>query len=204
MVSKKKILGKKPSISNKLYPTETPATVVMMINIKKTKIPALITQNTENMMSTSFASRIKKYLDNECTRIGKKMVQHVIIESKHGFLGFTSFRLKKNSKNFVVLGHQWKKNINAQINPGAIKKQKMTPQTIHILVYKNAIANGLRTTQKLPIQNVEQFDDMIKHNDNPMNNNFWHLFAQLIFQLAQMHKKTKTAMTKWEKHFDKL
>ena len=53
----------------------------------------------------------------------------------------------------------------------------MIPQTIHILVYKNAIANGLRITQKLPIQNVEQINDMIKHNDNPMNNNFWHLFT---------------------------
>ena len=80
----------------------------------------------------------------------------------------------------------------------------MTPQTIHILVYKNAIANGLRITQKLPIQNVEQFDDMIKHNNNPMNNNFWHLFTQLISQLAQIHKKTDIAMAKWEQHFDKL
>ena len=57
-------------------------------------------------------------------------------------------------------------------------------QTIHMLVYKNAIANGLRITEKLPIQNVEQFDDMIKYNDNPMNNNFWYLFTQLISQLA--------------------
>ena len=40
---KKKILGKKPSISNKLYPTETPVTAVMMINVGKTEIPALIT-----------------------------------------------------------------------------------------------------------------------------------------------------------------
>ena len=80
----------------------------------------------------------------------------------------------------------------------------MTPQTIHILVYKNAIANKLRTTQKLPIQNVEQFDNMIKHNNNPMNNNFWHLFTQLISQLAQIHKKTNIAITEWEQHFDKL
>ena len=156
----------------------------MMFNIGKSEIPTLITQDTENMMSISFANRIKKYLDNECIRIGKKTVQHVTIESKHGFLGFTSFRLKKNSKNFVVLGQQWKKNINVQIDFGAKKKQGMTPQTIYILIYKKAIANGLRITQKLPIQNVEQFDDMIKHNDNPMNNNFWHLFTQLISQLA--------------------
>ena len=78
-------------------------------------------------MSISFASRIKKYLDNEYIKIGTRIIQHVNIESKHGFLGFTNFRLKKNSKNFVVLGHQWEKNINAQINPGAIKKQGMTP-----------------------------------------------------------------------------
>ena len=38
----------------------------------------------------------QKYLDNKCIRIGKKIIQHVTIESKHGFLGFTSFRLKKN------------------------------------------------------------------------------------------------------------
>ena len=57
----------------------------------------------------------------------------------------------KKLKNFVVLGQQWKKNINTQINPGAKKNQKMIPQTIHILIYKNAIANGLRTIQKLPI-----------------------------------------------------
>ena len=73
-----------------------------------------------------------------------------------------------------------------------------------MLVYKNAIANGLRTTQKLPIQNVEQFDDMIKHNNNPMNNNFWYLFTQLISQLAQIYKKTNIAITKWNQHFDKL
>ena len=175
----------------------------MMINIGKSKIPALITQNTENVMSTSFVNRIRRYLDNECIRIGKKKIQHVSIELKHGFLGSTSFKLKKNTRNFVVLGNQWKKDINARVNPGA-KKQGMTPQTIHILVYKNAIANGLRTTQKLPIQNVEQFDDMIKHSDNQMNNNFWYLFTQLIFQLAQMHKKTNIAIIKWEQHFGKL
>ena len=155
----------------------------MMVNIGKSEVPTLITQDTENVMSTSFASRITGYLDNECIRIGKGIIQHVSIESKHGFLGFTSFRLKENTKNFVVLGNQWKKDINARINPGA-KKQGMTPQTIHILAYKNAIANGLRTTQKLSIQNFEQFDDMIKHNDNPMNNNFWYMFTQLISQLV--------------------
>ena len=68
----------------------------------------------------------------------------LVSNTKHGFLGFTSFSFKKNSKNFVVLGQQWKKNINAQINLGT-KKQGITPQTIHILIYKNAIANGLRT-----------------------------------------------------------
>ena len=73
-----------------------------------------------------------------------------------------------------------------------------------MLVYKNAIANKLRITQKLPIQNVEQFDDMIKHNDNPMNNNFWYLFTQLISQLAQMHKKFNIVMAEWEQYFNKL
>ena len=48
----------------------------------------------------------------------------------------------------------------------------MILKKIHILVYKNAIANELRITQKFQLQNVEQFDDMIKHKDNPMNNNF--------------------------------
>ena len=57
-----------------------------------------------------------------------------------------------------------------------IKKHRMTPQAIYMLVYKNAIANKLRITQKLPLQNIKQFDDIIKHNDNSMNNNFWHLF----------------------------
>ena len=80
----------------------------------------------------------------------------------------------------------------------------MTPQTIYMLVYKNAIANKLRTIQKLPIQNVKQFDDMIKYNNNPMNNNLWHLFTQLISQLARMHKEINIAIIKWEQHFDKL
>ena len=57
MVStKKKIFGGKPNISNKFYPTETPVTAVMMIKIEKSEVPALITQDTENMMSTSFAN----------------------------------------------------------------------------------------------------------------------------------------------------
>ena len=45
---------------------------------------------------------------------------------------------------------------------------------------------------------------MIKHNNNPMNNNFWHLFTQLIFKLARIHKKINIAIKKWEQHFDKL
>ena len=95
----------------------------MMIKIGKSKVPALITQDTENMMSTSFAARIKRYLDKECIRIDAKAIQHVTIGSKYGFLRFTSFRLKERKK-IVVLGQQWKKNINAQINPGTSKKQK--------------------------------------------------------------------------------
>ena len=91
-----------------------------MIKIKKSEIPALITQNTENIISTSFGSRIKKYLDNECIRIGEKTIQHVIIETKHGFLGSTSLRLKENSKKIVVLGQK-----NQRINkPWNDKKPK--------------------------------------------------------------------------------
>ena len=101
---KKKILGKKLSISNRFYPTETPVTAVIMINIGKSEVPALITQDTENVISKTFVNRIKGYLDKEYIRIGKRIIQHVSIESKHGFLGSTSFRLKENTKNFVVLG----------------------------------------------------------------------------------------------------
>ena len=66
--------------------------MVMIIKIEKSEIPVLITQNTENIISISFASRIKKGLDNECIRIGEKTIQHVTIESKHGFLKSTSFK----------------------------------------------------------------------------------------------------------------
>ena len=85
-------------MSNKLYPTKTPVTAVMMVKDGKSEIPALITQNTENIISTSFANRIKKYLDNECIRISEGTIQYITIESKHGFLGSTSFRLKKIQK----------------------------------------------------------------------------------------------------------
>ena len=40
---------------------------------------------------------------------------------KTWILRFTNFK-KKESKNFVVLGQQWKNNINAQVNPGIIIK----------------------------------------------------------------------------------
>ena len=106
MVSKEKKIGKKRYISNRFYPTETPVTAVIMIKIRKSEIPTLITQNTENIISISFASRIKKYWDNEYIRIGEKTIQHVTIELKHGFLKLTNFRFKKKSKNFVVLGQQ--------------------------------------------------------------------------------------------------
>ena len=76
----------------------------MMIKIGKSKIPALITQDTENMMSTSFANQIKKYLNNECINIGPGLIQYITIELKYEFLGFTSFRFKKDSKKIVVLG----------------------------------------------------------------------------------------------------
>ena len=74
-------------------------------------------------MSTSFANRIKKYLNNECIRIGEKTIQYITIESKQGFLTLTNFKFKKkNQKNFVVLGQQWIKNISAQISFGISKK----------------------------------------------------------------------------------
>ena len=133
-------------MSNRFYLTKTPVTTVMMVKIEKFEIPVLITQNTENIISISFANRITKHLDNEYIKIGKKIIQHVTIESKHGFLKSTNFKFKKISKNFVVLGQQWKKNINTQINFVTVKKQGIIQQTIHILVYKNAIANWLRTT----------------------------------------------------------
>ena len=53
----KKKIGKKPNMSNRFYLTKTPVTAVMMINIGKSEIPALITQNRENMISTSFVLR---------------------------------------------------------------------------------------------------------------------------------------------------
>ena len=62
----------------------------MIIKIGKSEIPALIAQDTENMMSILFANRIKRYLDNEYIKIDKKTIQYITIESKHGFLGFTS------------------------------------------------------------------------------------------------------------------
>ena len=65
-------LNKKPSILYKFYPTKTPVTAVMVVKIKKSKIPGLITQNTKNTISTSLANRIKKYLDTEYIRDGKK------------------------------------------------------------------------------------------------------------------------------------
>ena len=98
-------------MSNRFYPTKTPVTAVMMIKIGKSEIPALITQNTENIISTSFANRITKYLDNECIRTGKKTIQNVTIESKHGFLKSINFKLKnkinKNSWSWVNNGKKY-------------------------------------------------------------------------------------------------
>ena len=79
-------------MSNRFYPTETSVTAVMIIKIGKSEIPALITQDTENIISTSFENRIKKYLDNECIKIGEKIIQYVTVESKHGYLGSTNFK----------------------------------------------------------------------------------------------------------------
>ena len=62
------MFGKKPNISNKFYPTKTPVTAVMIMNIKGSEIFVWITKNTENLISISFANRIKKYLDN-CERL---------------------------------------------------------------------------------------------------------------------------------------
>ena len=145
-LKKKKMFKRKPNISYRLYPTKTPVRTVMIFKIGKLEIPGMITENTENTMSTSFAERIKNYLDTKCTRNNEGIIQHVTIESKHGFIKTTSFRLKSSSKNLVVFGQQWKKNINAQDGFQKIKKQKMSPQTVHMLAYRNAIVNELKST----------------------------------------------------------
>ena len=109
MVYQKTIyIGKKPNISNKFYPTKTPVTAVMIIKIEKSKIPKLITQNTEIMISISFANRIKKNWSTNNIKNGEKTIQYITIESKYGFLKSTSFKLKIIQK-MIILGQQWKK-----------------------------------------------------------------------------------------------
>ena len=85
-------------MSNRFYPTKTPVTTVMMINIRKSEIPTLITQDTENMMSISFANRIKKYLDNECIKINKKIIQMSPSNQNMDFWDFPALSLKKVQK----------------------------------------------------------------------------------------------------------
>ena len=46
------------------------------------------------------ASRIKKYLDNESIRIGKKTIQYITRKSKHGFLKL-NFQKKIKNRGFV-------------------------------------------------------------------------------------------------------
>ena len=101
----------------------------------------------------------------------------------------------------MVLNQQWKKTSMRYQTLVYPKKQKLIPQTIHILVYKNAIANGLRTTKKLPLKNVKQFDKMIKYNHNLMKNNFWFLFNQLISQIIKSNEETDIVTKKWQWHF---
>ena len=89
-----KKLGKKPSISYKFYPTKTSVIAVMVIKIGKTRILALVTQNTENTMSTFVANRIIKYLNTECFQNDQELIQHVTLELKHGFLGLINLKKK--------------------------------------------------------------------------------------------------------------
>ena len=71
----------------------------------------------------------------------KKSVKIIEIESKHGFLKTTSFK-KKIQKKLWFWVNKKKRIINTTKKIGIIKKHKLIPQAIHILVYKNAIANG--------------------------------------------------------------
>ena len=99
----KKKDGEKPNISNKFYPTKTPITTVMIIKIGKSEILKLISQNTENTISTSFANRIKKYWNNDYIKTGGKTIQYITVELNYGFLKSTNFKFKNNSKKIVVL-----------------------------------------------------------------------------------------------------
>ena len=124
---------------------------------------------------------------------------------KTRIFGYKQFQNKKNIQKFRGFGSTIEENINATINPRTTKKQKMIPQTVHMLAYKNVIANGLKTIQKLPFEYVKQFNEMIKQNNNFMNNNLWFLFKQLVFQIVKIQKKkTDAVIRQWEKHFDKL
>ena len=76
----KKVKEKKPSLSYRFYLSETPVIAVMVIKIGKSNIPGLITQDTENIMSTLFVNRIEKYLNTECIRNGQELIQHVTME----------------------------------------------------------------------------------------------------------------------------
>ena len=51
-----KNIGKKAKYIKQILSDKTPITTVMTIKIGKSEIPALVTQNTENMMTISFAN----------------------------------------------------------------------------------------------------------------------------------------------------
>ena len=79
----------------------------------------------------------------------------------------------------------------------------MTSQTIHMLVYKTRLQINYGQYKNYQYKMLNNLTTC-SNNDYPMNNNFWHLFTQLISQLARMYKKSNIAMTEWEQHFQKL
>ena len=72
-------------MSNKFYPTKTPITAVMIIKIGKSKIPTLITQNTENKISTLFANRIKNIWTMNISESVKKQLNILQSSQNMGF-----------------------------------------------------------------------------------------------------------------------
>ena len=153
----------RPEVSYLPYNTEHPLRAAMTATIENQKVPALVTDQEDNEMTTGLLDGVMK--TGFCKwsfdkQKGYAEVTNVEITPPNGQKVQTSFSLIPTARMYVVLGQQYRKDMGGQ---GQMPKRQGNWQTEHVFAYASLFTNG-------EILRTPKIDQHLRELDKAMRN----------------------------------
>ena len=190
---------KRPRIQCLPLFAEKPITAAMEVKIGEKWTTALINDEEKNKVTTRFLSKINGYVQTNCTVNNDGEVAGLDVETKHGLVGTTSFQVINSTREYAVLGKNWRRDTGGG-ESAPNKKSQLEPQTIHFIAYKNLLGQS-KPEYKHNWDEVQELDLAFKKGNNPTETKLWKQFEEIQVSMARAHGKKPSAITgEWKKH----